>query len=51
MIRQSSSRGTRFIGPHKNLTSGQYKSKLAIGAKMMRSLIDTGMGYYLGTSE
>jgi hypothetical protein len=34
-----------------NPTCGQYKSKLTIGAKMMRSLIDTGWGYYFGTSE
>jgi hypothetical protein len=34
-----------------NPTCGQYKSKLAIEAKMMRSLIDTGGGYHLEISE
>jgi hypothetical protein len=33
-----------------NLTCDQYKSKIAIGAKMKPSLIDTGGGYNLGTS-
>jgi hypothetical protein len=31
-----------FVGPHINLTYGQYKSKLAIGAKKAWSLIGTG---------
>jgi hypothetical protein len=30
-----------------NPTCGQYKSKLAMGTKTMRSLIDTGRGYHL----
>jgi hypothetical protein len=34
-----------------NLTCGQYKSRLAIEAKMMRSLIDAGGGYHLGSLE
>jgi hypothetical protein len=34
-----------------NPTSGQYKSSIAIGVKMMRFLIDTGRGYHLRTSE
>jgi hypothetical protein len=34
-----------------NPTWGQYKSKLAIGAKTTRSLIDTSGSYHLGTSE
>jgi hypothetical protein len=34
-----------------NLTCAQYKSKLAIRAKTTWSLIKTGRGYHLGTSE
>jgi hypothetical protein len=34
-----------------NLTCSQYKSRLTIRAKTMRSLIDTGRGYHLGTLE
>jgi hypothetical protein len=34
-----------------NPTCGQYKSSLAIGAKMTWSLINTGEGYHIGTSE
>jgi hypothetical protein len=34
-----------------NPTCAQYKSKLAIRAKMARSIINTGGGYHLGTSE
>jgi hypothetical protein len=37
----------RFVNP----TCGQYKLKLAIGAKMTRFLINTGGGYHLGSSE
>jgi hypothetical protein len=33
MVRQNSSRATSFTGAHKNSTSGQYNSRLAIGAK------------------
>jgi hypothetical protein len=39
-----------LLGPI-NPTCGQYNSKLAIGAKMTWSLIDTGGGYHLGISE
>jgi hypothetical protein len=34
-----------------NQTCGQYKTRLAIGAKTTRSLIDASRGYHLGTSE
>jgi hypothetical protein len=50
-VQQSSYWATRFTGPHKNPTSGQYKSKLTIGAKTTWSLIDIDGGYSLGTSE
>jgi hypothetical protein len=47
----SSSRAIRFTGPHKNPTSGHYKSNLAIVAKMALSLINIGGDYHLGTWE
>jgi hypothetical protein len=50
-IRQSSYWAARFTEPHKNPTCGQYKSKLAIGAKTTQSLIDTNRCYHLGTLE
>jgi hypothetical protein len=34
-----------------NPTCSQYKSSLAIEAKMTRSLINTGEGYHIGTLE
>jgi hypothetical protein len=47
MIWQTSYWATRFTWPHKP-TCSHYKSRLAIGAKTMWSLIDTGGGYHLG---
>jgi hypothetical protein len=44
---------TRLLGlpcPTKP-SCGQYRSKLAIRAKIMQSLIDIGGGYDLGTSK
>jgi hypothetical protein len=51
VVQQSSYKATWFIRPHKNMTCGQYHSKLAHRGQNGTSLIDTGGGYHIGASD